>query len=130
MLDQVALAGQSNRPNKNDYKNKLDHYESRYGPDWRIEVKKSSFLRCYACVRNMIEHIVSETKRVFEGTTHKSSFLFYHDALSLMTAKENRKWMKEQVYKAMWVLPEMDIFASNPVLKRYRGFPPGNSPEL
>ena len=30
----------------------------------------------------------------------------------------------------MWILPEMDLFASNPVLKRNRGRPPGNSPEL
>ena len=30
----------------------------------------------------------------------------------------------------MWIFPEIDLFASNPVLKRYRGRPPGNSPEL
>ena len=30
----------------------------------------------------------------------------------------------------MWILPEMNLFASNPVLKRYRIRPPGNSPEL
>ena len=30
----------------------------------------------------------------------------------------------------MWILPKMDIFASNPVLKRYRGHTPGNSPEI
>ena len=30
----------------------------------------------------------------------------------------------------MWVLPEMDIFTSNPVIKRYRSCPPGNIPEL
>ena len=30
----------------------------------------------------------------------------------------------------MWNLPEIDLFATNPVLKRYRGRPPGNIPEL
>ena len=30
----------------------------------------------------------------------------------------------------MWILPEMDIFASNPVPKCYRVRPPGNSQEL
>ena len=29
----------------------------------------------------------------------------------------------------MWILPEIDIFASDPVLKRYRGSPPYNGPE-
>ena len=30
----------------------------------------------------------------------------------------------------MWILTDMDIFDSNPVLKSYRGRPPGNIPEL
>ena len=38
--------------------------------------------------------------------------------------------MKEKGYEVMWILPEMDIFTTNPVLKRYRSCPPGNSPEL
>ena len=50
-------------------------------------------------MRDMIENMVSETKRVFKGTTHKNSCLFYHDSLSLMTANETRKWMKEKGYK-------------------------------
>ena len=77
----------------------MNTYESRYGPDLRIEVKKASFLRCYACVSDMIEEMVSETKRVFKGTTHENSCLFYHDAQSLMTEKETRKWIKEKVYE-------------------------------
>ena len=47
----------------------------------------------------MIERMLSETKRVFKGTTHENSFLFYHDALSLMTAKETRKWLKGKGYE-------------------------------
>ena len=34
------------------------------------------------------------------------------------TAKETRNWMKEKGYEEMWILPEMDLFTSNPVLKR------------
>ena len=30
----------------------------------------------------------------------------------------------------MWILPEIYLFATNPVLKRYRGRPPRNNPEL
>ena len=30
----------------------------------------------------------------------------------------------------MWILSEIDLFSSNPILKRYRSCPPGNSPEL
>ena len=55
---------------------------------------------------------------------------FYHDALSFMTAKETRKWMKEKGYEEMWILPEIYLFSRNLVLKRYRSRPPGNIPEL
>ena len=30
----------------------------------------------------------------------------------------------------MWILTKIDLFVSNPILKGYRGLPPGNSPEL
>ena len=74
--------------------------------------------------------MVSETKRVFKGITHINAFLFYHDALLLMTAKETCNCTEERGYKEMWSLPEMDILHSNPVLKRFRGRPYGNIPEL
>ena len=114
MLDHVTPAEPSNKPNKIDYQKTSNPYESRYGPDWHIELKKSSLLICYACVRDMIEHMASE-KKVFIGTTHKNYCLFYHTALSLMTAateKDTRNWMKEKGYEEMWILPEMDIFTS------------------
>ena len=95
---------------------------------WRIEVKMSSFFRWYACVRDMIENMVSETKSVIKVTTHKNSCLFNHDFLSLMTAKEIQKWITEKVCEEMCILPEMGIFTSNSILKFYTVHPPGNSP--
>ena len=50
--------------------------------------------------------------------------------MTAATAKENCNRMKEKGYEEMWILPEMDIFTSNPVLKRYRSCTPGNAPEL
>ena len=130
MLDHLASAEPPNIPNKIDYRKKPNPYESQYGPDLRIEVKKSSLLRCYACVSDTIEHMVSERKKVFKGINHRNYFIFYHEYLLFMTSKETSKWMKEKEHEEMWILPEIDIFASDPVLKRYRGRPPGNSPEL
>ena len=81
MLDHVISAEPSNRLNKIDYQNTPNPYEYQYGPDWHIEVKNSSLLICYACVRDMIEHMASERKKMFIGTTHKKYFLFYHTVL-------------------------------------------------
>ena len=50
--------------------------------------------------------------------------------MTATTSKETHNCMKEKGYEEMWILPEMDIFTSNPVLKRYRSCPPGNIPEL
>ena len=47
-----------------------------------------------------------------------------------MTAMETHNWMIEKRYKEMWILPEMDLFSRNPVLKRYISCPPENVPEL
>ena len=65
MIDHVTSAEPSNRPNKIDYQNTSNPYESQYGPDWNIEVKKSYLLICYACVSDMIEHTASEKKGVY-----------------------------------------------------------------
>ena len=81
MLDHVMSAEPSNIPNKIDYQNTPNPYEHQYGPDWNIEVKKSSLLICYACVSDMIEHMASERKKMFIGKTHNNCFLFYHIVL-------------------------------------------------
>jgi hypothetical protein len=50
----------------------------------------------YVCVTKMIEHIVAESALIFKGTKYEDSWVFYHDALSLMTAKETIMWMEEK----------------------------------
>ena len=42
-------------------------------------------------------HIVIKTKDFFKGTNHEDDWLFYHDALSLMTVKDCIAWMKNAV---------------------------------
>lgn len=78
----------------------------------------------------MIDHIVSETRRVFKGTTHEDTCMFYHDALSQMTATSCREWMKKKGYDKMWITPELGLFEEDPSLNPYRGRPVGNCPEL
>jgi hypothetical protein len=48
----------------------------------------------------MVEPIVAELARIFEGTTHSHNCMFYHDdALTLLTAKGTIAWMKEEWMK-------------------------------
>ena len=87
-------------------------------------------MKSYACVTHLVEHIVSETKKVFKGTTYEDNCFFYHDALLLMTAKKTREWMAEKGYDKMWILPEKNLYQDDPALKAYVGRPAVNSPEL
>ncbi|KAL7534623.1 hypothetical protein ACHAXR_006003 [Thalassiosira sp. AJA248-18] len=76
-----------------------------------------------------------ETKKAYENTVHKDTWMFYHDALKLMTAKDCVDWMKKQFideekkvsYYDKWVLP---IFGLNDEFARFKGRPIGNSPEM
>jgi hypothetical protein len=54
------------------------------------------FLTQYVCITEMVEDIVIKSARMFKGTMHEADWMFYHDALSLMMAKDTIKWMKEE----------------------------------
>ena len=59
--------------------------------------------------------------------------MFYHDALSLMTAKRTKEWMRQKGYYEKWLLPTESLYEntnSPDLLKRYRDNPIGNSPEF
>jgi hypothetical protein len=60
-----------------------------------------------------------------------TSWFFYHDALSLMTAKDTMNWMEDKDYLKYWILPQQDLYRDDLTLNRWRnsGAPPGNSPE-
>jgi hypothetical protein len=76
-----------------------------------------------------VEHIVAETRSAFEGTPHADSWFFYHDALSLMTAKDTIAWMQSKDYLRRWILPVNGLHDNDPDLKAYRTRPVGDSPE-
>lgn len=62
-------------------------------------------------ITDYIEHIMTESDRIMEGTKFESNWMIYHDALSLMTAERTKEWMESKGY-----------------LKRFN--PLGNSPEF
>jgi hypothetical protein len=66
---------------------------------------------------------------MFKGTSHEHDWLFYHDALCLLTAHETVAWMKEKGYYDKWILLELGLHCDDDDLKQYRGRPVGNSPE-
>jgi len=106
-----------------NYRKSANPYEARYGKDWMEHIKAATQLKPYTDVRDLIVHIAECTKKA--GKKH-----FYHDALSLMTAKESIQFMKEKGYLDMWIRPQQNLFADQKGMNSYRGRPPGNSAEL
>ena len=67
-----------------------------------------------------------------KGTVHKDNWYFYHNALSLMTAKSTMSWICEMWYKARWLVPKNDLnigtrFHRKPVGNRLEFMPLDNS---
>ena len=64
--------------------------------NWEQELKKVQLMQPYVCITDLVMHMVNATKKVMRGTKFEGRELFFHDALSLMTAKETVRWMKEK----------------------------------
>jgi hypothetical protein len=123
--EQAASAKPGNAPVGDDLRTAYNPYLSRFGAGkWRKEVSERTALKKFKCVTEMVDHIVAESRKMVDNG---DNFLFYHDALSIMTARECRNYMQAKGVLKHWVLPE---FGLNDDFPRFKGVPLGNSPEL
>ena len=82
-------------------------------------------MRKYMCVKELVTRIHDGTRDAFVGTHHEDDWFFYHDALSLMTAKTTVSWMKREEYYMRWLIPQLGCNEGTIYAHR----PAGNSPE-
>lgn len=119
-------------PENKDHRKSDNPYESRYGESWPQQLWKTLFLNCYSCITDLVEHMVQASNAHFTYTKYKDTWVFfYHDALSLLTAKETIEWMKKKKlgnrsYYDCWLLPKHGLNVGT----TYDGRPVGNSPEM
>jgi predicted GIY-YIG superfamily endonuclease len=114
-----------------DHRRATNPYLSLHGEEqWEEEVRKSAQMAAYVSITDMIEFMVAESQRVMMGTYHEDDWFFYHDALSLMTAKETINWMREKDFLKRWLLPVNKLSADDKELKNFLNRPIGNSPEM
>ena len=114
------------RPDPTDHKLHLNPYMSLYGDIWREEIVKTTALKPYVCITDLVKHMYQESERVMKGTKYEYTWYIYHDALSLMTATSCRDWMKKEGILEQWLLPIMGLNDNT----RYKHAPTGNSPEM
>ena len=98
-----------------------DPYLAKFGAERRkAEISKSLLLSGNVCITDMITHLYRETEEIFRGTIHQLDWFFWHEALSLMTAKETISWMKENGLYNCWLLPDLDLYRDFPDVKKIR----------
>ena len=88
-------------------------------------MKAAYHMSHFVCITDIIEHIVTESGKCFEGTEQEYDWVFYHDALSFMTAADTMAWMKEKDYLKRWVMPVNGLNKEKDLVK-FSGLPVGN----
>ena len=83
-----------------DYCQSDNPYKERYGSDWRDCIIKSiTSMKLYTCIAFLVDHdIEEEPKRVMKGTVYEDNYYYYHDALTLMTAKATKEYMVSKTF--------------------------------
>ncbi len=80
----------------------------------------------YVSINVLVKLMHDETQRVFQGTTHKHTWMFYHNALSLMSSKECQQYMDETGMVKQWIMPKQGLNRDC----RYEGKVVGDCPEI
>jgi hypothetical protein len=57
-------------------------------------MKKSSAFAGKVCITDLVNHMVMQTKKIYENTMQKDSYHFSHDALLQLNKKCCVEWMK------------------------------------
>ena len=63
-------------------------YLSLYGDEWLNKIKSTTAFAHTCSIRDLVLHIVSETKRAFQNTEYSNNWYFYHNALTQMNNPE------------------------------------------
>ena len=69
-------------------------YEERYPLTWEAEVKKVVDKKL-CNIKDIIDFMIREGNKIYEGTAHADSYFIYHDALSQFWEKDAVQYMHE-----------------------------------
>jgi len=76
------------RPKKVDYRKAENPFLARYGDNWEEEIKNYKIMANFCCIKELVWYMVNECIRF-------NKKYFWHDALTQLTDKCTRQWMKE-----------------------------------
>ena len=131
-MKEAQQASNEDAPERIDHRLSANPYQSKFGNDWERHLLSSPTFYHSSYICSYIEHMMQESERVMKGTIHEKTWMVYHDALSIMTSRSTKEWMKSKGYLDRWILPSENLYNNLPKEARrfYEGKPVGNSPEF
>lgn len=111
-------------PKEIDHRNRENPHFALHKGQWKNKILEHPSMRVIVDVRELVEHMERCGTEQCAGTVHENDWGHCHEALSMMTAKENQEWMQEKGHLEHWRLPQFDLNVHTPRFDRPRC--PGN----
>ncbi len=116
-------------PKPTGYRKTVHPYRARYGDDWEYHLGNVTGMKSFCSIKQLALHYYNQAKAHFEKhpPPEGKKWYFYHDALSLMTAKECRDELENLGVWDHWLLPVLELDATGQYHRDQ--YMAGNSPE-
>ena len=101
-------------------------YEHQYGDNWEAELVKA-VSKEYCCITELMDSVVTEAKRVYEGTEMQDKFFIFHDGLKAWWEKEAQNHLNDLGFRHRQLCC---LDPTNQNLAAYRNKVAGDSPEI
>ena len=103
-------------------------YKERYGDDWEKAVR-NKVDKQLCNVKDLIDHVIQESTKIYAGTEHADTFRIFHDGLSMRWDADAQDYIRKLGFYERQ-LKARDPTNHNEKCKRYRNKLTGDSPEL
>ena len=103
-----------------------DGYEERYQEIWQVELKKAVDKK-WCCVTDIMDHMITETSKVYEDTEYADNFVIFHDGLAAYWEKEAQDHLKDRGFNNRQLRAYSPTNDDN---RYYKNRVVGDSPEL
>ncbi|KAJ1412691.1 hypothetical protein B484DRAFT_467833, partial [Ochromonadaceae sp. CCMP2298] len=76
-------------------------YKDKYGDNWEEELEAvirrgNASRHALVCITEIIDHVISESKRMYAGTSCQDTFIIFHDGLKQWWEKEAQAYIREK----------------------------------
>lgn len=99
-----------------------ERYGDRLDEELRLRLRKDGKV----CVKELIDHVIAESTRLYAGTPFANTFSIFHDGLTAWWEKEAQEYIAERGFKHR----QLRCLPGTNDNTRYAGKLPGNSPEI